>query len=81
MYLLKRCLVLLNLIVLTLAAFKFINLKCIEFDTTFATIPICKLKMVQRGVVGLDLHVKLHKIPVNNVSVIVKHVNIKETLL
>ncbi|XP_065359849.1 uncharacterized protein LOC135953773 [Calliphora vicina] len=69
MYLKMRYLVLLNLIVLTHGDFKLTNLKCIEFDKPFATIPICILKVVQRGVVGLDLHVKLHQIPVNNVSV------------
>lgn len=59
----------LNFLFLTNGLYKLNNLKCIEYDKSFATIPICKLKMVKRNVVALDLHVKLHQIPVNNVSV------------
>ncbi|XP_037823176.1 uncharacterized protein LOC119611597 [Lucilia sericata] len=53
----------------TYGHYKFTNVKCLEYDKPFATIPICKLKIVQRGVVAFDLHVKLHQVPVNNVSV------------
>lgn len=49
--------------------FKFTNVKCLEYDKPFATIPVCRLRMVRRGVVGLNLNVTLHQLPVTNVSV------------
>ncbi|KNC27750.1 hypothetical protein FF38_03128 [Lucilia cuprina] len=61
--------VFLNLSLLSQAHFKFTNFKCIELDKSFLTIPICKLKLIQRGVVAMELHFKLHKIPVNNVTI------------
>lgn len=58
-----------HIVSITQADLKFTNLKCLEFDKPFASIPICRLKIVQRGITAMDLNVKLHKIPVNNVSV------------
>ncbi|KAI8115489.1 hypothetical protein CVS40_12196 [Lucilia cuprina] len=58
-----------NVILLSVGLFKLTNIKCIEFDRPFATIPECKLKMVGRGVVALNLNVTLHQVPVNNVSI------------
>ncbi|KNC27752.1 hypothetical protein FF38_03126 [Lucilia cuprina] len=57
-----------NLIILSKGLFKFTNIKCEEYDKPFATIPLCKLKVVRRGVVGFNLIVALHQVPVNNVS-------------
>ncbi|XP_075167906.1 uncharacterized protein LOC142240072 [Haematobia irritans] len=48
---------------------RFTNLKCVEFHPDFATFSICRLNMVQRGVVALNIHVKLLQVPVNNVSI------------
>ncbi|KAI8115786.1 hypothetical protein CVS40_12058 [Lucilia cuprina] len=47
----------------------FTNIKCLEYDKPFASIQICKLKLVARAVVAMNLHVKLHQVPVNNVSI------------
>lgn len=58
-----------NIILLSNGLFKFTNLKCLEFDKPFATIPMCKLKLVRRGVVALNLKVSLHQVPVTNVTV------------
>lgn len=54
---------------LAIATVKFTNIKCEELQPIFATIPKCKLKMVQRGIAALDIHVKLLKLPVHNISV------------
>uniref|UniRef100_A0A1I8Q0N2 MD-2-related lipid-recognition domain-containing protein n=1 Tax=Stomoxys calcitrans TaxID=35570 RepID=A0A1I8Q0N2_STOCA len=48
---------------------RFTNLKCNEFHKEFATFEECRLKMVKRGLVALNLHVKLYQLPVNNISV------------
>lgn len=69
MYILKYLIILFDIVILTGAHIKFTNLKCVELDKPFATIPICKLKLVRRGVVSLEIYVKLHQVPVNNVSV------------
>lgn len=61
--------VLFLVIVLADGAFKLTNMKCEEFDKPFATIPTCKLKMIQRNLPALYLIVKLHQVPVNNVTV------------
>ncbi|XP_073821318.1 uncharacterized protein [Musca autumnalis] len=46
----------------------FTNLKCQEFHPEFAFFQKCRLVVVKRGVVALNVHVKLLKVPVNNVS-------------
>ncbi|XP_037944249.1 uncharacterized protein LOC119677052 [Teleopsis dalmanni] len=51
------------------AAVKLTNIKCVEFDRPFASFNDCRLKIIQRGIVALNLHVVLHQVPVNNVSV------------
>ncbi|XP_065362089.1 uncharacterized protein LOC135955658 [Calliphora vicina] len=47
---------------------KFTKFVCFAFDKPFADIPKCYLKALARDTVGLDLHVRLHQVPVNNVS-------------
>ncbi|XP_065369033.1 uncharacterized protein LOC135961461 [Calliphora vicina] len=69
MSLLKSSIILINLVFMAHGYFKFSNLKCLELDKSFATIPICKLKVMQRGVVALEVYVKLHQDPVTNVSI------------
>ncbi|XP_037827550.1 uncharacterized protein LOC119615613 [Lucilia sericata] len=48
---------------------KFTKFYCFEFDKPFADIPKCYLKVLARDKVGLNLHVRLHQVPVPNVSV------------
>ncbi|XP_075167905.1 uncharacterized protein LOC142240071 [Haematobia irritans] len=48
---------------------RFTNIKCEELDRDFATFEKCRLKMVKRGIVALNVHVKLFKLPVTNVTV------------
>ncbi|XP_075153572.1 uncharacterized protein LOC142227113 [Haematobia irritans] len=47
---------------------KFTNLQCEEFDKPFATFAQCRLKAINRYKVALNLHVVLHQVPVNNIS-------------
>ncbi|XP_059217516.1 uncharacterized protein LOC106088993 [Stomoxys calcitrans] len=47
---------------------KFFNLECEEYDRPFATFEKCYLKAVARDVVSMQLHVALHKTPINNIS-------------
>ncbi|KAI8115694.1 hypothetical protein CVS40_12195 [Lucilia cuprina] len=69
MNLIKATLILLNLIIFSHGYYRLTNLKCLEFDKPFATIPICRLKMVKRNIAAMDLHAKIHKGPVDNVTV------------
>ncbi|XP_019893296.1 uncharacterized protein LOC109613179 [Musca domestica] len=48
---------------------RFANVRCKEFHPEFASFEICRIKMIRRGVSALNIHVKLHQIPVTNVSV------------
>lgn len=52
-----------------MALYKITNVKCKEFDKAFSTISLCDLKLVTRGVVSLNINIKLHKTPVDNVMV------------
>lgn len=59
----------LNLVYLAKSDFKLTNIKCIEYDKPFATIPICKLNVIKRGLVVFNMRVILHQVPVTNISV------------
>lgn len=59
----------LNCVLIVKGLFRLTNVKCIEYDPAFATIPLCELKVIRRGVSAFNLNVTLHKVPVNNVSV------------
>ncbi|XP_046808412.1 uncharacterized protein LOC111682575 [Lucilia cuprina] len=48
---------------------KFTKFECFAFDKPFADIPKCYLKALARDKVALNLHVRLHQVPVPNVSV------------
>uniref|UniRef100_A0A1I8PET1 MD-2-related lipid-recognition domain-containing protein n=1 Tax=Stomoxys calcitrans TaxID=35570 RepID=A0A1I8PET1_STOCA len=48
---------------------KFTNLQCDEFDKPFATFKTCRLKALSRHQVSLNVHVQLHQVPVNNVTI------------
>lgn len=64
-----KILILFHLILTIKGLFKLTNIKCMEYDKTFATIPQCELKVIRRGVSAFNLNVTLHQIPVNNVTV------------
>lgn len=64
-----KLIILLEFLVFINAEYKLTNLKCLEHDKQFATISQCTLKVVKRNLVAFDLYVKLHKIPVNNITV------------
>uniref|UniRef100_A0A1I8Q855 MD-2-related lipid-recognition domain-containing protein n=1 Tax=Stomoxys calcitrans TaxID=35570 RepID=A0A1I8Q855_STOCA len=50
------------------SSFKFTNIKCKDHDIDFAHFDRCKLLVIGRGVVSLDIKVDLYKTPVSNVS-------------
>ncbi|XP_073840100.1 uncharacterized protein isoform X1 [Musca autumnalis] len=58
-----------TLLAIVVGNVRFTNLKCTSLDTSFSTMEKCNLKLIRRGVVGLNVTVKLLQIPVTNVSV------------
>ncbi|XP_075151056.1 uncharacterized protein LOC142225164 [Haematobia irritans] len=50
-------------------AFKFTNLKCQEYDRDFSQFEYCRLKVVGRGIVSMNLKVVMFKTPINNITV------------
>ncbi|XP_017057380.1 uncharacterized protein LOC108098759 [Drosophila ficusphila] len=50
------------------ALFKFTNVKCKSYNQSFCEFKRCELKIVDRGVVGLFLHVKANQLPINSVT-------------
>ncbi|XP_065359834.1 uncharacterized protein LOC135953771 [Calliphora vicina] len=58
-----------HIICLTSGSINFTNVKCVEYDTPFATMHQCGLKYMQRGVYAVNIYSKLHQIPVTNVSI------------
>ncbi|XP_059224227.1 uncharacterized protein LOC131997357 [Stomoxys calcitrans] len=51
------------------SSFKFTNLKCQVADADFCRFETCKLSVVGRGIVSLNIRVQLFKTPVTNTSV------------
>ncbi|XP_013106474.1 uncharacterized protein LOC106086371 [Stomoxys calcitrans] len=51
------------------SSFKFTNIKCLEHDVSFSRFEICRLKVVGRDVVSLNIKVRLYKSPVTNSTV------------
>lgn len=49
---------------------KFKNLECKDFDKPFGDIQECRLKILGRNMVGLNLRVRLYQGPVKNITVI-----------
>lgn len=49
---------------------RFTNIQCDILDIGYITYPKCHLKMLGRGVVGLNIHLKLLQPPVTTVKVI-----------
>ncbi|XP_073841469.1 uncharacterized protein [Musca autumnalis] len=44
-------------------------MKCYDHDVSFSSFELCKLKVVRRGVVALNLRVGLYKTPVRNSTI------------
>ncbi|XP_016981678.1 uncharacterized protein LOC108046490 [Drosophila rhopaloa] len=45
------------------------NLKCESLDKSYIDFPECRLKVLGRGIIGANIHVKLLKIPVNKMII------------
>ncbi|XP_061401906.1 uncharacterized protein LOC133337715 [Musca vetustissima] len=50
-------------------ALRFTNIKCKSFHPEFSTFEKCNLRVIGRGIIGVNIYVKLWQLPVNNVSV------------
>ncbi|XP_075151054.1 uncharacterized protein LOC142225163 [Haematobia irritans] len=50
-------------------AFKFTNLKCQDHDRDSSQFEYCRLKVVGRGIVSMNLKVVMFKTPINNITV------------
>ncbi|XP_073811934.1 uncharacterized protein [Musca autumnalis] len=50
-------------------AVRFTNIKCQTFHPEFATFEKCNLKVIGRGIIGLNVYVKMWHLPVDNISV------------
>lgn len=48
---------------------RFTNLKCESYDPSFSTFKKCKLNVLGRGVVAVDININLLKLPIYNVHV------------
>ncbi|XP_013104281.2 uncharacterized protein LOC106084880 [Stomoxys calcitrans] len=51
------------------SSFKFTNIKCLDHDVKFSSFEICKLSVVGRGLVSLNIKVGLYKTPVTNSTI------------
>ena len=49
---------------------KFTKFDCETYDKPFADFKKCNMKVMGRDIIALNMHVRLHRVPVNNVSVI-----------
>ncbi|XP_026840088.1 uncharacterized protein LOC6598745 [Drosophila persimilis] len=49
--------------------FKATNIKCQCYDKTFCEFTQCELKVVGRGLVAINIYVKIHQLPVKKVLV------------
>ncbi|EDW89781.2 uncharacterized protein LOC6529038 [Drosophila yakuba] len=45
------------------------NLACESYDKTFVDFPECRLKVLGRGIIGANIHVKFLKLPINRMAV------------
>ncbi|XP_017061674.1 uncharacterized protein LOC108101733 [Drosophila ficusphila] len=45
------------------------NLKCESFDKSFMDFPECRLKVLGRGIIAGNVHIKLLKLPINKIFV------------
>uniref|UniRef100_A0A1I8QD64 MD-2-related lipid-recognition domain-containing protein n=1 Tax=Stomoxys calcitrans TaxID=35570 RepID=A0A1I8QD64_STOCA len=52
----------------SIASVRLTNLRCEEYHPEFATFLKCRLKVIRRGVISLNVNVKLFQVPVNNVT-------------
>uniref|UniRef100_A0A1I8PLU0 MD-2-related lipid-recognition domain-containing protein n=1 Tax=Stomoxys calcitrans TaxID=35570 RepID=A0A1I8PLU0_STOCA len=49
--------------------FKFTNIKCLDHDVNFSSFEVCRLKVIGRGIVSLNIKVGLYKTPVTNSTI------------
>ncbi|KAH8371630.1 hypothetical protein KR093_008327, partial [Drosophila rubida] len=47
---------------------RFTNIKCETYNKTFGDFQTCKLKLLGRGVIGAQVHLKLYILPIDSVS-------------
>ncbi|XP_059221398.1 uncharacterized protein LOC131996009 [Stomoxys calcitrans] len=52
------------------SSFKFTNINCSDQDIKFSHFEICRLKVIGRGVVSLNIKAELYKTPVTNSTII-----------
>lgn len=48
---------------------RFTNIACESYGLDFAEFKSCRLKLIGRGVVGINMHIRLLKVPIYNVTV------------
>ncbi|XP_037955216.1 uncharacterized protein LOC119685087 [Teleopsis dalmanni] len=48
---------------------KLTNVKCNDYDKSFLEYKNCELKVLKRSIIALNVYVKLHQVPVYNVTV------------
>lgn len=51
------------------ALFKFKNVKCTCYEKSFCELKRCELKVLGRGIVGLNLHAQVYKLPIKSTTV------------
>ncbi|KAH8243864.1 hypothetical protein KR032_010834 [Drosophila birchii] len=59
-----------NLLCDSEALFKFTNIKCNCFEQSFCEFKKCELKVLGRGIVGLNLYAKVNQLPIKNTKVV-----------
>ncbi|XP_033167509.1 uncharacterized protein LOC117145817 [Drosophila mauritiana] len=50
------------------ALFKFKNVKCTCYEKSFCELKRCELKVLGRGIVGLNLHAQVNKLPIKSTT-------------
>ncbi|XP_062133081.1 uncharacterized protein LOC133843499 isoform X2 [Drosophila sulfurigaster albostrigata] len=51
-----------------MAKSRFTNIMCKSYNKTFGEFETCRLNVLGRGVIGVQLHLKLYIVPINTVS-------------
>ncbi|XP_061396020.1 uncharacterized protein LOC133331655 [Musca vetustissima] len=51
------------------ATIRFTNLKCETFNKDFLTFKECNLKVISRGIIGLNVHGNIWQLPISNMSI------------
>lgn len=48
---------------------RFTNIGCESYDLEFSQFKNCRLKLIGRGVVGINVYIRLLKLPIDNIMV------------